>query len=82
MGSYREQCVQAKAVRAGIIEQRSVGTKKRQTKSVVVECRYTGTMKGERGWRKWRSYADDETAQQAASQLNRKYTVTEFRVRP
>lgn len=87
MSNYREGCIRAKAVRAGIIDPRPLATPSKKAKPVVLEARalddYRCRDRAYGGWRKWSAYASVAEAEQACSNLARKYArLWEFRVRP
>jgi hypothetical protein len=87
MGGYREQCIKAKAVRAGIIEPRPLATPSHKAKTVILESRpLDGSFAYARRngeWRKWRAYASVREAEQARDNLARKYArLWEFRLKP
>ena len=75
MGTYKEESLRAKAVREGIVEQRSQLPKSRKPRPIVVEYRYRKTPwsapPGEWGpWKTWGRYGKLDAAQQAmAAQL-------------
>ena len=89
MGSYREDCIRAKAIKAGIIELRPVSGKNGKAKPVALEYRlvpghqleWLDREKNRGRWRKWKSYRTLEEAQIAAENLRRKHpTLWEFRI--
>lgn len=79
--SYREASNDAKAVRAGIIEQWPVTVSKRRRRGgFVVESRWM--LRGWREWSKWKAYQTLAIAEAAVELLNRKYGgLAEFRLR-
>lgn len=87
MSSYREDCIKAKAVREGIVEQRPVSGKNGKVFPIVMEYRYTWVFcwngPGDGKWRKWNRYRTKEEAQMAMDGLRRKRGANwEFRLRP
>lgn len=86
VSDYREGCNHAKAVRAGIVEQRPIRTAPKKERPVILESRpLEGTYACARRngeWRKWHAYRSVREAEQARDNLNRKYArLWEFRVR-
>ena len=84
--SYREDCNEVKAKRAGIIEQRPLSKPSKKDKPIVLESRpLEGSFAFKRRggeWRKWSSYRSVREAEQARDNLARKYArLWEFRVK-
>jgi hypothetical protein len=87
MSDYREGCIHAKKVRAGIVDQRTVPGRAKKAMPIILESRpIKGTFayRVERSeWRKWAAYRSVREAEQARDNLSRKYsTIWEFRVKP
>lgn len=87
MKSYREDCIQAKEVKAGIREMRPVGSKSKAPRPVIIEytycedSRFAQLWNAAGKWRKWKAYRNATEAQEALSTLNRKYEgFREFRL--
>jgi hypothetical protein len=87
MGDYRERCNEAKAKRAGIVDQRPVNPVARKDKPVIVECRrHLRCQLPEslitKEWRKWNRYRTVEEAERAmALQRSKLSDLWEFRIR-
>lgn len=83
MSSYREQGLQAKAARLGIVEQRPIGSKSKRARPFVLEYR-PANPKTERGkqWREWDAYRTEDEAKRTMDQQSRKYYFYEFRLKP
>ena len=86
--TYREDCLKAKAAKAGIIEQRPVRGKSGKPRPVVLEFRTIpghplGSISGHKNrWLKWKAYRTEAEAQNAAEVQRRKHsTLWEFRIR-
>ena len=83
MSSYREQGLQAKAARIGIVEQRPIGTKSTRQRPFVLECRPSNP-KSERAqqWRKWGKYRTEAEALRTRDIQARKLAFNEWRIKP
>jgi hypothetical protein len=90
MSDYREGCIHAKKVRAGIVDQRPVPNRSKKAMPIILESRPVSETKqlarliGEKDeWRKWAAYRSAREAEQARDNLSRKYSrLWEFRVKP
>jgi hypothetical protein len=92
MSDYRERCNEAKARRAGIVDQRPPPNRSKKAKPVVVEYRVSEeTLKRHDGkfwrnfreWRKWHSYRTIEEAQKAIdNDVRKNHGLWEFRIKP
>jgi hypothetical protein len=91
--SYREDCNEAKAARAGIVDQRPPPNRSRKAKPIVVEYRLSEiartTSKGNfwtifgTEWSKWHSYRTTAEAEKAIADQQRKHPdLWEFRLKP
>jgi hypothetical protein len=87
VNSYRESCNEAKAVRAGIVEQRPIRPTSKKDKPVIVECRrhlrcQLPESLVSKEWRKWNRYRTVEEAEKAMALQRRKLSdLWEFRIR-
>lgn len=90
--SYREDCNQAKAARAGIVEQRPQPNRNKRAKPVAVEYRLSEIARTQfRGnfwtifgteWSKWHSYRTQAEAEKAIADQQRKHPdLWEFRLK-
>jgi hypothetical protein len=90
MSDYREGCIHAKKVKAGIVDQRPVPNRSKKAMPIILESRpinenkrFVRLMRGKSDWRKWAAYRNVREAEQARDNLSRKYsTIWEFRVKP
>ena len=87
MSTYREQTVKAKAVRAGIVDQRRAAGRNARPRPVVLEHRKSPNYKGAllefvKDWTKWGAYRNQAEAEAAMSNAARKYPFYEFRIKP
>jgi len=84
MSDYREDCVERKAVRAGIIEQKPLKSRNKRPRPFVVEHRrnenapFFNPRKND--WQRWGSYRTIEEARKAMETLARKYRWYEWRL--
>jgi hypothetical protein len=90
MSDYREGCIHAKKVRAGIVDQRPVPARSKKATPVILQSRpiseakqWARLMGGKDEWRKWAAYRSVREAEQARDNLSRKYArIWEFRIKP
>lgn len=86
--SYREDCNEAKAKRAGIVEQRQVRSVSKKAKPITVEYRRSpkqrddGLFRRFTDWRKWSNYRTVGEAEKVIANQLRKYPdLWEFRIK-
>jgi len=89
MGSYQEDCIERKSVRAGIIEQKPLKTRNGRPRPFIVEHRPNASdvvsrlsAAKSREWRRWGAYRTAEEAERAMQTLSRKYYFYEWRQKP
>lgn len=87
MGDYREECIERKSVRAGIIEQKPLKTRNNKPRPFTLECRPNRydplRIPGDRPkWRRWRDYRSLADAEKAIGILARKYHFYDWRHKP
>ena len=85
--SYREDCLDRKRVREGIIEPRPVSGKSDKPKPVVMQFRFRpnsalGMFRTDRPWRKAGTYRDMDTALNTRAKQARKHPYFEYRLKP
>lgn len=92
MSDYRARSNEAKAKRAGIVDQRPQPNRSKKAKPVVVEYRLSPAMNSRMGnfwpsmfgsdWHKWHSYRTTEEAQKAIdNDIRKNQGLWEFRIK-
>jgi hypothetical protein len=86
MSDYREDCIERKSVRAGIIEQKSLKTRNKRPRPFIVECcRHKDAPfydSRKNPWKRWGAYRTAEEADKALQTLSRKYQFYDWRRPP
>lgn len=83
MSTYREQGLQAKAVRVGIVDARPAAGKNRRPRPVIVQSRFNPKQLADKPWsKKWGSYRNLAEAKAAMDQAQRKHPWIEYRIKP
>lgn len=85
MGSYREDCLERKAVQAGSIEQKPLKTRNGRPCPFIIEFKpneRSVVLAKSRDWHRWGAYRTNDEAIKAMQQMSRKYTFYDWRQKP
>ena len=81
MSDYGEESNKVKNVKRGVVETRPAPNHNKRERPVTVEVKYNMSFMSEREWRKYRNYRTKEEAEQAMSNLSKKYVFAEYRIK-